>query len=207
MNNTNNQPVNTRADSKKSNKGLIIGLVVGGILIFIVLPIVAFCGLFFSIINVGQEIMQDVSLEIHSDEDGNVDIDLNNRDKTKENYVAGIWNCAKGNGSKDDKENFSTTLELNDDMTYRYGKYGDIENNHYAGEYSYKKEDKQTSDGRFKYYMVDMDVDEFIDGGVDKSDEKSGSTQLEMGIANVDNERQAITIFTSTYNMYYCYAK
>ena len=139
------------------------------------------------------------------------DTPLTNRDEpTKkkaiaENPVSGTWNCASGTGSANDRNNFKTTLELKPDMTFRYGQYGDLSNNHYGGTYTYKDEDKQTADGSYKYYMLSFDTDEYILNGIDTDTSKVNLTDMEMGITETSSGKQAITIFVSTYNMYYCY--
>ena len=139
------------------------------------------------------------------------DTPLTNRDEpTKkkviaDNPVSGTWNCASGTGSTNDRNNFKTTLELKPDMTFRYGQYGDLSNNHYGGTYTYKDEDKQTADGSYKYYMLSFDADEYVLDGVDADTSKVSLTDMEMGITETSSGKQAITIFVSTYNMYYCY--
>ena len=122
-----------------------------------------------------------------------------------DNPVSGTWNCASGTGSTNDRNNFKTTLELKPDMTFRYGQYGDLSNNHYGGTYTYKDEDKQTADGSYKYYMLSFDADEYILDGVDTDASKVSLTDMEMGITETSSGKQAITIFVSSYNMYYCY--
>ena len=124
---------------------------------------------------------------------------------TSENYVAGTWNCASGTGSTTDRDNYSTTLKLNKDMTFKYGPYGDLKNNHYSGTYTFKDEDKHTADGKYDYYMVDFDTTEAVFDGEEDTDSGKGINQMEMGITKTEDGKQAITIFTSSYNMYYCY--
>ena len=125
---------------------------------------------------------------------------------TDENYVAGTWNCAKGTGSSNDRDNYSTTLKLKKDMTFIYGPYGDLTDNHYSGTYTFKDEDKHTADGSYDYYMIDFDTDEAVIDGEDETDSGKGLSQMEMGITKTKDGKQAITIFTSSYNMYYCYS-
>ena len=97
---------------------------------------------------------------------------------TSENYVAGTWNCASGTGSTTDRDNYSTTLKLNKDMTFKYGPYGDLKN----------------------------DTTEAVFDGEEDTDSGKGINQMEMGITKTEDGKQAITIFTSSYNMYYCYS-
>lgn len=124
---------------------------------------------------------------------------------TDENYVAGTWNCANGTGSTNDRNNLTTTLKLNKDMTFSYGPYGDLSNNHYSGTYTFKDEDKKNGDGKYSYYMVDFNTNEFILDGVKQDLDGKGISQAEMGITKTDEGKQGILMFVSTYNMYYCY--
>ena len=99
-------------------------------------------------------------------------------------YIAGMWNCAKGSGDIDNRNNreFFTAFELNDDGTFRYGKYGDLDNNHYAGTYTYIDEGRTGMGGDYRYYDVKFKTSEFVVDGTEQMDyvEKS---ELEMGVA------------------------
>ena len=74
------------------------------------------------------------------------------------------------------------------------------------GTYTYKDENKHTNDYKYNYYMVDFNTDEYISDG-EKQDITNTTSQMEMGIAESGNGagRQAIIIFVSSYNRYYCY--
>ena len=182
---------------KKKNNALIIVIV-----ILCIAAILAFGIAIFFIFT---------SSDSPADPTTSQDTPLTNRDEpTKkkviaDNPVSGTWNCASGTGSTDDRNNFKTTIELKPDMTFRYGQYGDLSNNHYGGTYTYKDEYKQTADGSYKYYMLSFDTDEYILGGVDTDASKVNLSDMEIGITKTSSGKQAITIFVSTYNMYYCY--
>lgn len=183
----------TEPPKKKSNAGLIVAIVLIAIFVVVVLPCIfiflIFFGAFKVVDSVGSEIVDQIGQEI---------------ERTETNYVAGKWNCASGTGSKDDRENFSTTLELNEDMTFRYGPYGDLKNNHFSGTYTFEDEEKKNNTGDYSYYMVKFETKEFIvDGAAGEEDKKL--SEMEMGITKTADGKQAITIFTSSYNMYYCY--
>lgn len=176
---------------KKNNTALIVVLVC----VFVALPIISVIAVFAIIGNYlasHPELAQKIEDEIDR--------------QTSSNYVAGTWDCANGTGSKNDRDNYSVTLELNNDMTFRYGKYGDLKKNHYGGTYTFKDEDKQTKDGNYNYYMVDFDTNELIVDG-EEQELTSGKrlSQMEMGITKTSNGKEAIIIFVSSYNMYYCY--
>jgi len=185
-------PVAPQQPQKKSNAPLIIALIV----IFVGLPILFIVFFFMFVVNV-VEAAPEIATEIEKG--------INEIERTSDtNYVAGTWHCAKGTGSASDRENFTTTLKLNKDMTFTYGQYGDLSNNHYAGTYTFKDEDKHTQDNSYSYYMVDFDTDEMVEDGEEK-DPGKGISQMEMGITKTSKGKEAITIFTSSYNMYYCY--
>ena len=185
----------TPAEPKKNHTGLIIGIVVGAILLFAVLPCVGIFLIFNGIFQIA------TSEETHQALEGiEKEIERTNSD----NYVAGTWNCASGTGSDRDRDNFKTTIKLNEDMTFTYGPYGDLKNNHFKGTYTFEDENKKNGSGDYSYYMVKFEADEYMVDGELPEDQKNLS-DMEMGIAKVEGGKQAITIFTSSYNMYYCY--
>ena len=181
---------------KKSNTGLIIALV-----LIIGLPILGAIAIYFIVFHTATNFINDVS-QIMEEEAKKAE-----EQKAEDNPVAAIWNCASGTGSTDDRDNFSTTLELNKDMTFRYGPYQDLAKNHNSGTYTFVDEHKQNHTGDYSYYMIKFKTDELIMDGEKQDYEATGSnlSDMEMGITKTADGRQAITIFTSTYNMYYCY--
>jgi len=185
----------TEAPKKKSNAGVIIAIVLAVIFVVIVLPCIFIGMIVFGVFRVvdsaGPEIINQIEKEIERTE--------------SENYVAGTWNCASGTGSENDRDNFKTTIELNADMTFRYGPYGDLDKNHFSGTYTVEDEDKSTPDGSYDYYMIKFDSKEFMENGVINTESDSKLSEMEMGITKTDKGKQAITIFTFSYNMYYCY--
>ena len=195
-------PTQPGVPPKKSNAGLVIAIV---IIVLVCLPIVAVAILFFGIagyFSANPDAAKDIA-------DGlNEAINEVERKSATDSYVVGTWNCAKGTGSSNDRSNFSTTLKLKEDGTFTYGQYGDLKNNHYSGTYTAEDEDKHTADGSYDYYMIDFDTDEMVTDGEKEEDLNGrGLSQMEMGITKTSDGKQAITMFTSTYNMYYCYAE
>ena len=71
---------------------------------------------------------------------------------------------------------------------------------------TFKDEDKHTAHGNYDYYMIDFDTTEAVFDGEEDTDSGKGINQMEMGITKTEDGKQAITIFTSSYNMYYCYS-
>ena len=191
-------PTQPGAPQKKSNTGLVVAIIV---IVLFCLPILAIAIFFFALSGyfssnpgAAKEILDSISEGVNEAER-----------QSNENYVAGTWNCASGTGSTTDRDNYSTTLKLNKDMTFKYGPYGDLTNNHYSGTYTFKDEDKHTPDGKYDYYMIDFDTTEAVFDGEEDTDSGKGINQMEMGITKTEDGKQAITIFTSSYNMYYCY--
>ena len=54
--------------------------------------------------------------------------------------------------------------------------------------------------------MINFDTDEMIVDGEEEDIDGRGLSQMEMGITKTSDGKQAITMFVSSYNMYYCYA-
>lgn len=123
---------------------------------------------------------------------------------TSDNYVEGVWNCKNYDGSGEDND-YSVTFELNDDKTFRFGKYNDLISNHASGTYTYddeKSKNEETTNG-YKYFIINLTGDEYI---VDSQDQnKEFNAKFEMGITSVNTKKQAILINYYTDNMYYCY--
>ena len=187
----------TLNEKPQKNTGLIIGIVVAIVAPILILAAIV-CAIFLSAetnISTGGGGFQDIIDDLYDEID---------RASTN-NYVAGVWNCAPGTGSENDHDNFTTTLELNNDMTFRYGKYGDLRNNHYGGTYTFEDEHKQNNSGDYNYYMLTFDTDEMLLEGEEQDVSDVNLSQLEMGITRTSEGKSAITIFVSTYNMYYCY--
>lgn len=192
-------------EKKKSHTGLIIAIV---LIVIFGLPILGF--IIFALFIVGlastldegdiQEIentINEVQEEIDESEKPTVNV---------KNVVAGDWNCVKGAMGTNDPTKFYATIKLNKDMTFEYGLYDDLEDNHYSGTYTYEDEHKKNNSGEYSYYMVSFDTEEgVIEGEEQIIDTSNGLSDMEIGIAEGDDGKEAITIFTSSGNMYYCY--
>ncbi len=197
------QPTTPAAPApKKTNTGLIIGIVIGAVVLFVILPMVFLWMIFSGVLNIGMARYRDTRDIIEELEKVGESLEIEEKVED-ENKVAAVWNCASGTGSADDREKFKTTVELNKDMTFRYGPYGDLANNHFSGTYTFEDEHKQTQNGDYKYYMVKFNTTEFMEDG--EVQELKNLSDMEMGITKTDEGRGAITIFVASYNMYYCY--
>lgn len=125
---------------------------------------------------------------------------------TSDNYVAGTWNCSKfdGTGVVGD---YTITMKLNKDNSFVFGEYGDLENNHAGGTYTYEdeKEKNETVTNGYKYYTINItgkEGDYIIDG---VQQDRIFEGKFEMGITSVNAQKQAILMNYYTYQMYACY--
>lgn len=122
--------------------------------------------------------------------------------RSTSNYVSGNYNCKSFDGSGASGD-YIVRFELNKDMTFMWGKYGDTYNNHVKGTYTFKDLDKKNAAGNYSYYTVTIDGDEFYQDGVKQSDPYA--SEYEFGITKQNGKKQGILMNTKTYNMYYCY--
>ena len=123
---------------------------------------------------------------------------------TSENYVSGKYDCT-GVDSNTDK--YLVTLHLNEDNTFLFGSYGDLENNYAKGTYTYEDEHKTNNTGEYKYFMITFkgEKEDFIVNG-EQSDHGFNS-QMEFGLSSKNVKKHGVIMFVNTYNMYYCYEK
>ena len=129
----------------------------------------------------------------------------NEMEASTSNYLVGKYDCKQYDSSSSD---YSITLYLNSDNTFLYGPYSDLDNNYAKGTYTYVDEDKTSNDGKFKYYMITMNgkKEDFIVDG--KPASKDFNSKAEMGISRTNgSKKQAVLMFVSTYNTYYCYER
>lgn len=187
---------------KKSHTGLIIAIV---FIVLFGLPILGF--ILFTVIIFGiastldesdiQEIENTINEIQEEEEKPAVNV---------KNVVAGTWNCVNGAIGTNDPTKFYTTIKLNKDMTFEYGLYGSLMNNHFSGTYTYEDEHKKNNSGDFSYYMVSFDTEEvYVDGEEKDIETTGGLSDMEIGITTGEDGKEAITMFTSSNNMYYCY--
>lgn len=116
------------------------------------------------------------------------------------NDVSGVWNCKSFDGAGESDE-YIVTMKLNNDYSFVWNKYGDEINNHVYGTYIYEDEEKTNYSGDYKYYMIDLIGEEYVNEGV--LQEQEYKSQYEIGINEEYGE--AILMNVVTYNMYYCY--
>lgn len=118
------------------------------------------------------------------------------------NYVEGEYNCKSfdGNGATG---SYIVRFELNKDMTFMWGKYGDTYRNYVKGDYTYKDLDKKNAAGNYSYYNIKLDGDEFYKDGIKQTEPYA--SEYEFGITKENGKKQGIMMNTKTYNMYYCF--
>ena len=115
--------------------------------------------------------------------------------------VIGKYNC-KPYSATGDSNSYTISIHLNSDKSFLYGPYNNLKNNHYKGVYSYEKEDKDLND--MDYYMVTFKGTELMQEGK-VSDNKDFNSKMEFAMVKGKKKKEGIIIFTTSYNMYYCY--
>lgn len=123
---------------------------------------------------------------------------------SSENYVAGKYDCT-GVDSNTDK--YLITLHLNNDGTFLYGPYGNMDNNYAKGTYTFEDENKTNGNGSYRYFMVTFTgpKEDFIQNGV--ASDHDFQSEMEIGLTSENGKKQGVIMFTNSYNMYYCYEK
>lgn len=181
--------INKRKKGKKI-AGIILNAIAIVINVGIILFTVVLVGLFSTSLNSdkGKDYLNDLYTELDY--------------STNENFIAGKYNCSNVDGNSSE---YVVTLHLNEDKTFFYGPYGNTENNYAKGNYTFEDENKTNASGKYKYFMVTMkgNKEDFIVNG--KPNEKDFDSKMEMGVTTVDAKKQAVIMFVSTYNTYYCY--
>lgn len=115
------------------------------------------------------------------------------------NPVEGSWNCKSFDGTE--SAEYVVSMDLKNNGTFSWNKYGDAENNHVFGKYTVEDLHKTNAGKTADYYSVTLTGDEFVmDGEVQDDPYKS---TYEMGVFR--EEDAAIMMNVATNNMYMCY--
>ena len=120
---------------------------------------------------------------------------------SKDKYM-GNWECKGYTSSEGTSQDYMVSMELNSDNTYRFGKYQDLDKNHFKGTYTTSYEDDKKAKYNKDFYMINFKVDEFISEGVDQK--QTGNMEFEMEFIN---DKETLIINASTLAMYYCYKR
>ena len=121
---------------------------------------------------------------------------------TSDNYVAGKYNCKSFDGSGE-KGDYIVRFELNDNMTFLWGKYNDTSRNYVRGTYTFSDLNKTNGDGSYAYYNIKLTGSEYYNEGVKQTEPYA--SEYEFGITAKGTKKQGIIMNVKTYNMYYCY--
>lgn len=113
--------------------------------------------------------------------------------------VEGSWNCKSFDGTE--SAEYVVSMDLKNNGTFSWNKYGDAGNNHVFGKYTVEDLHKTNAGKTADYYSVTLTGDEFVmDGEVQDNLYKS---TYEMGVFR--EEDVAIMMNVATNNMYMCY--
>lgn len=122
--------------------------------------------------------------------------------ETSDNYVEGKYNCKSFDGSGEGND-YIVRFELDDDMTFLWGKYNDTKDNYVKGTYEFTDLEKTNESGEYKYYNIKLDGEEYYNKGEEQ--EEKYSSEYEFGITAIATKKQGILMNVKNYNMYYCY--
>ena len=199
-------PVNTPVSEGLGTASLVLGiisLILTFVISFFILP-VAIIGLVLGIINKRKKGKKIAGIILNA-----IAIVINVGIILVTLVFVGLFATALGSDKctnvDGDPSNYVVTLHLNEDNTFFYGPYGNTENNYAKGNYTFEDEKKTNATGKYKYFMVTMkgNKEDFIVDG--KPNATDFDSQMEMGVTTVDAKKQAVIMFVSTYNTYYCY--
>ncbi len=130
--------------------------------------------------------------------------------------IVGIWYCSTHDQNNNSADNFNSILELNSDMTFRYGQYGNLDNNHYSGTYTFSEielnDEIQTKTNVISKYKIHFSTDEAIFNGQPYNSSSLSLSDLDMSITKTSaHERRALIKFSPNAlgisNEYDCYEK
>lgn len=206
-----------KSKTVNSGKGLsIAGIIISIVrMILLVLLITVFTSIFvafFEGLESGfdsYEPSSSYNFDSFSDDDYDSDYDSEEESSNYSNTsnpLVGYYNCMRTNTNE-----YSMSVEFKDDMTFRYGSYDDLDNNHYAGSYIYQHEkDKDGIVSGTKYYMISLAYDKadfVVDGEIQEWTNGSNNGQMEFGINDTLSKKEGALIFVNTYNTYLCVEK
>lgn len=123
-----------------------------------------------------------------------------------DNLFVGNWGCTRYMYSSNDFRSSPTTMmQLKNDGTFVYGQYGDLENNHFAGTYTATPSNKTDVASGYRYYNLTFgSTTEFVQNGNAQSTEGRRMDNMEIGIIEYKDSKEATLISESSYTTYYC---
>lgn len=183
----------------------IISLILSFFLNFLILP-VANTGLILGIINKDKQkigiVLNSISIFIVILMSAISLFHLNSIFFKSENFIFGKYNCSGTLLTDVSNRRYLVTLHLNEDNTFLYGPYDDLENNYVKGTYTY-----QSNFGKNNlYYTITMKgkKEDFIKNGVPAEDEDFNS-RMAFSLTKTDGKKQGTIVFENSSNTYYCY--
>lgn len=116
---------------------------------------------------------------------------------TNDTYV-GKWNC----GTSSYSSNYYVTAEFKENGKFSWGKYGDVLNNNYLGNYTEYK--RSTSDLSRQYYDLTLNIEDYTLNGEVQEDKSRIHETLDADIYVYDESDRAVITITTTNKVYYC---
>ena len=211
------QPVNNNLDtqSQKKKKGCLFwGLLIGGIILFLIIVVViGLVGLGFGILNVVENTVPDDSDSLFEDDDDKDDSDsLFEDDEEEEDTLntlfKGTWDLKMFTGAEGPTDVSAMSVRLNSDGTFRMDY---AENDDYVeGTYTIKALNKDTNfDYAAEYYEIEMTLE---DGSLQGKSVTTGSAEYEVVLLNDRKSTKfkdsydidgSFWMNTRSYNMYW----
>lgn len=124
------------------------------------------------------------------------------------NPVSGTYDCKEMNyfsGSLSD--NYSVTIELNNNKSFTYGPYNDLKNNRISGSYEYKIKEKENDNNVKESYTVTISGNKnaYVING--ESHDAEFTAEIEFGFVKTSGKKEATVILDNSYDTYYCYER
>lgn len=117
------------------------------------------------------------------------------------NPVAGYWECKNYDFVNENNGEYSFTLNLGYDDTFKWSEYTNPNTNYVEGEYHYN-EDSDEENAYNKYYIVLTGTTVVFDG---KIQDREYSTRYKVTLSDTEDGTDAILTNESTSNKYYCH--
>lgn len=124
---------------------------------------------------------------------------------TPKKYL-GEWACQNYTDLIDEPNSPNIGFNLNEDGTFIYGQYGDLNNNHYSGSYKAEKANKASQNGEVYYSITFSPTKEFIDDGAKQDTTDLQMDPLEMSVLEKNGKKEATIKFDNLGSIYYCTA-
>ena len=209
------QPVNNNWDTQpqKKKKGCLFwGLLIGGIILFLIIVVViGIVGLGFSILNVVENTVPDSGYETIIEDDDDFDSlfdDDDEEEDTLNTLFKGTWDLKMFTGAEGPTDVSAMSVRLNSDGTFRMD-YAESDD-YVEGTYTIKALNKDTNfDYAAEYYEIKMTLE---DGSLQGKSVTTGSAEYEVVLLNDRKSTKfkdsydidgSFWMNTRSYNMYW----